>query len=75
MGALARPHKEENCKKTHQDGALQVARPLHLGLGEGLEPFRPASQAATDGVQRRLLLGLRPKGNGAPAPRRLRLLG
>ena len=72
MGALARPHKEENCKKTYQNSALQVARPLHVGLGEGLEPFRPASQAVTDGVQRLLLLGLRPEDNGAPTPRRLR---
>ena len=30
-------------KKTYQNGALQVARPLHLGLGEGLKPLRPAS--------------------------------
>ena len=38
VGALARPHREENYKKTYQNGTLQVARPLHLGLGEGLKP-------------------------------------
>ena len=60
--------------ETYEDGALQILRRLNLGLGEGLDPVRPPSQAPGHGGHRRLLLGRRSEGDLAgPAPRRPRL--